>query len=291
MPIIPPTRPPYKNVPRSLVLVVWQLAKGAPASLSRLEKHLFEGMTPPPSVTGHQLIPRDTPFVLVFNHYENKEMASWWGPFLMTRIISDRLSESTRADGRILSDPSAAGGKLQRDPSEVRWLMAREWWYPGGFGRLVKQPVTRLLFGRIAQVYGFIRMPPVLAGDLTRGEGVAAVRQALALTRGEQPALIGLAPEGHTGPGGSLKEPPDGVGLFLLLLTHNAIPLLPAGWYQDEQGLIRVNFGPPFQLGAQKTDNREARDRDAAAQAMVAIGRLLPERLWGVYREAIGETR
>lgn len=279
MPIVPPTRPPYKNVPLSFALVAWQLAKGAPASLNTLGARLFGGMIPPPSVTGRQYIPSDSPFILVFNHYENREIASWWGPFLMTRIIAGCLERPKW---------NVSGENSHGDPWQVRWLMAREWWYPGGFGRLVKQPLTRLLFRRLAQVYGFIRVPPVLAGDITRGEGVTGVRQALALTRGAHPVLVGLAPEGHTGPGGALKEPPDGVGSFLLLLTHNAIPLLPVGWYQDETGVLRINFGPPVRLIDEGTRDRRARDRAAATQAMVAIGRLLPERLQGAYRKEMG---
>jgi 1-acyl-sn-glycerol-3-phosphate acyltransferase len=174
-----------------------------------------------------------------------------------------------------------------REPRQVRWVMAREWWYPPGFGRAVKQPLTRWLFARLAQAYDFVLAPPVLSGDLTRGDGVAGVRHALALTRGDEPALVGLAPEGNTGPGGALQEPPSGVGLFLLLLTHEKIPLLPIGWYEDERGVLTINFGAPLQLHVPRLKDRQARDRAAATQAMTAIGRLLPGRLWGVYRGQI----
>jgi hypothetical protein len=266
VPLVPRTRPPYKNVPRVIVSVLWQLARGAPASLTLIERLLFAGMTPPPRVRGVELIPSESPFVAIFNHYESARVAAWWGPLQMTRAIAEHRT---------------------REPRQVRWLMTREWWYPSGFGRAVKQPLTHLLFARLAQVYSLVPVPPVLPGDLTRGDGVAGVRHALALTRGLEPELVGLAPEGNTGPGGALQEPPSGVGLFLLLLTREEIPLLPIGWYEDEPRVLTISFGVPFQLHVPRMKDRHARDRAAATQAMTAIGRVLPERLWGAYSSQI----
>jgi hypothetical protein len=292
VPVIPPTRPRYKNVPRALANLLWDMARGAPAPLTAIEERLFAEMTPAPVVSGKAWIPPDSPFVAIFNHYESEHVAAWWGPFLMTGVIAENTvrspkSELYRAHREEGGYPTPSGeGRIP-----VQWLMAREWWYPGGFGRLVKQPLTRLLFARLAQVYGFVRVPPVLDGDLTRGEGVAGVRQALALTRGENPPVVGLAPEGHGGKGGTLKEPPSGAGLFLLHLTHERIPLLPIGWYEDEAGRLTIRFGSPFQLLLTRMSGRHSRDRAAATQAMTAIGRLLPDRLWGTYRGEIEETR
>jgi 1-acyl-sn-glycerol-3-phosphate acyltransferase len=287
VPVVPPTRPRNKNLPSVLGSVIWDLARGTPASLTEVEKKLFAGMTPPPRVTGEQVIPRLSPFVVVSNHFETARVASWWGPFLMTELIEERRNRAVRQGDLPRRENARLKPGEQVDSSRIRWLMAREWWYPRGFGRLVKQPLTRMLFGRIARVYGFILVPPVLDGDLTRGEGVAGVRQALALTRGEHPSLVGLAPEGGTGPGGALKEPPSGVGLFLLMLSHGKIPLLPIGWYEDKRGGLTINFGAPFPLLVPERSDRRARDRAIVMQAMTAIGRLLPERLWGAYREEI----
>ena len=296
MPLVPPTRPRYKNVPRVLVSVFWDLALGAPAPLNHIERILFAGMTPAPEVTGSRFIPPDSPFVAIFNHYESARAAAWWGPLLMTSVIAEHRRRAT-GQGELpsLKPIGESETGVGADPTRIRWLMASEWWYPSGFGRLVKQPLTRFLFGRLAKVYGFVRVPPVLDGDSTRGEGVAGVRRALALTHGEHPALVGLAPEGNTGPGGALREPPSGVGLFLLHLTHENIPLLPISWYENERGLLTINIGAPFHLIVPRMKDRHARDRAAAKLAMTAIGRLLPQRLWGAYREEIeassdGET-
>jgi hypothetical protein len=267
MPLVPPTCPPYKNVPRVIARLVYHLLTGAPASLSAMAAGLLDGMTPPPRTLCPEWIPPVDPFVLIFNHYESARVAAWWGPLLMARTVT-----------------------LQRRamPCELRPVMTREWWYPpGSFGRAVKQPLTRLLFARLAGVYGLVLVPPVLRGESTRGEGVAGVRQALALTRGANPQLVALAPEGHTGPRGTLKAPPPGAGQFLLWLSRGTLPLLPAGWFEDEQARLTIRFGEPFQLDVSRSRDREATDCAAAARAMTAIGRLLPSHLWGAYADQL----
>ena len=221
----------------------------------------FAGVSPPPRIIDAELIPSEQPFLAIFNHYESARAAAWWGPLLISGAIAARRT---------------------REPREVRWIMAREWWYPRGLGRWVKQPFTRVAFARLAQVYGLVLVPPILEGFTTRGEGMSGVRHALALTRGKTPALVGLAPEGRTGPGASLCEPPPGAGLFLLLLTHDTLPCVPVGIYEEGATLI-LRFGAPFQLTVPRTPDRDLRDRAAATQAMLAIGRLLPERLLGAY--------
>ncbi len=263
MPIFPPTQPPFKNVPCALP-VFWHVLTGTPGSLVSFADRLFAGVNPPPQLSGTEFIPRESPFVLISNHYESTCAPAWWGGLLIARAVANYRT---------------------REPRQVRWLMAREWWYPDGFGRAVKQPFTRWFFSQIAKAYGFVLLPPVLDGDQTRGEGVAGVRHALALTRGANPQLVGLAPEGNSGPGGALKEPPPGTGLFLLLLTHGALACLPAGWYEDESHVITVRFGPPFQLNVPRLADRHARDQLAATRAMTEIAKLLPERLRGAYTQ------
>lgn len=119
-----------------------------------------------------------------------------------------------------------------------------------------------------------------------------SVRHALALTRGRNPQLVGLAPEGRTGDNFALCEPPLGAGLFLFMLTHDTLPLLPSGIYEDDtDGVLTVRFGAPFQLCVPRSAPRDERDAQAARQVMVQIGRLLPERMWGAYCVEIQKTQ
>jgi hypothetical protein len=238
---------------------------GVPSSISRDATLLLRNVRPAPRVLNAENIPPDSPFVLTVNHYDHPGLGAWWGASVMLCAVAARRT---------------------REPREVRFAIAREWWYPSGFGRAFKQPLTRWFFGQVAKTYGLITLPPVL--EEFRGQAAPEIRRALALTRGNHPQLVGLAPEGRTGPNLSLCEPPAGAGLFLQLLTHDTIPCLPAGIFEDTTFALTVNFGAPFQLRVQRGLPRDERDRQAARRVMVEIGKLLPERMWGVYREEIG---
>jgi len=132
-------------------------------------------------------------------------------------------------------------------------------------------------------------LPPVI--EEYKGTAAVYLKKILALTRGDHPQLVGLSPEGRTGPNATLCQPPTGAGLFLELLAHNQIPLLPVGFFQDDENAMVANFGKPFKLNVARHLTREQRDGEASRQAMVEIGKLLPEKMWGEYTEDIRRTR
>ena len=261
-----PQQSQYHHSLRLLVPVL-RVLLGKPTSISRDAALLLRGAHPTPRVLNAENIPTCSPFLLLINHYDRPGLGAWWGAATIVTAIA-----ALRA----------------REPREIRMVMAREWWYPGGIGRLVKQPFTRWAFGQIAHAYGILTLPPVL--ETYRGQGGLNVRRALAVTRGDNPALVAIAPEGHTGPNLSLCQPPDGAGLFLLMLTHDSIPCLPAGIFEDETNTLTVNFGPSFKLDVPKKLSKEDRDGAAAQQAMIQIGKLLPKKMWGVFAADISQA-
>ncbi len=256
------SRPHYRHSLRMLPPFLGALL-GRPASLSRTCALMIQDAPIPPRALNTQNIPRDGTFILAVNHYDRPGMGMWWSGALAVATIA----------------------KHRTDPREFRAVMVREWWYPRGFGRIVKQPLTRWAFGQFAKAYKIALLPPAI--DEYKGTGGIAVRRVLALTRNDKPELVAMAPEGFAGKNGTLKYPPAGAGLFLLMLSHDTIPFLPVGIYEDDENRLTANFGAPFMLCVPRTLSREERDREAARQVMVRIGKLLPERLWGAYREEI----
>lgn len=248
-----------------LVKPTLRVLLGKPSSLYQVSSILVNGMSPPPRVLHPENIPSSGSFVLVVNHYDHKGLGAWWGISLLAHAIHERRPGDSR---------------------ELHFAMAREWWYPSGLGRAVKQPLTRWFFGQLGKSYGLVLLPPALGNNEFRGQGVVAVRHAMALTRGDKPELIGIAPEGRTGPDLTLCEPPLGAGLFLLMLTNERMPCLPVGLF-EENSILSANFGEPFCFRKFHKLPRDVRDREAARQAMLEIGTLLPERMWGVYQEDI----
>jgi len=256
------SRPRYRHSFR-MVFPFLRALLGRPASLSRTCALMMQDAPVPPRILNAHHIPSTGDFILVMNHYDRPGLGAWWIGALAVTAIAQRRT----------------------DPREIRGVMAREWWYPKGWRRRIKQPLTRWAFGQLAKTYGILTLPPVI--EEYKGTGAIAVRRVLALTRGETPQLVGMAPEGRTGENLALCNPPEGAGLFLLLLSHNKIPFLPAGGFEDDENRLTVNFGAPFMLDVPNTLPRAERDREAAKQVMVQIGKLLPERMWGVYREEI----
>ncbi len=263
------TRPSYRYTLDLLVPAI-RILLGIRSSLSRDAALMLQGAYPPPRVLNAQYIPTDSPFIVVYNHYDRPGLGAWWGIApIATTIAAQRT----------------------REPREVHFMMAREWHYAHGIGHWIIQPLTRWFFGQFAKTYDCIGLPPALLdSDAYRGQGAAALRRALGLTRRNPPELIGVAPEGNTGENLGLCQPPRGTGQMLLLLTRNTIPLLPVGIFEDDDQVLTVNFGKPFTLEVSPHLAKLARDTASTQQVMVQIGKLLPERMWGVYRQDIQQT-
>ena len=258
--------PRYSYSPSKLLLPLFRVLLGIPSTLSHDTALLLHGAHPTPRAINIENIPPDSPFVLTMNHYDHPGLAAWWGVAIIATTIAKR---------RIC------------EPRELHMMMAREWWYPHGFERWTKQPFTNWFFGQVSKAYNTLRLPPVLGNGEFRGEGAISIRKAMALTHGDNPQLVGLAPEGKTGDHLALCAPPHGGGLFMLLLTHDRIPILPVGLYEDETRTLIANFGEPYMLSVSRHLSKIERDRKSARQVMIHIGKLLPPRMWGVCCEDI----
>ena len=260
--------PRYEYPIHLLVQPAVRVLFGLPSSVGQDAARLLRGAHPTPRVLNEEAIPSVSPFVLTINHYDRPGLGAWWGISPIIFAIASRRSV---------------------EPRDIHMAMAREWWYPPGFGHLVKQPLTHWFFGQISKTYGTIRLPPIVGEKGLLSDGAISIRRAISLTRGEHPQLVGIAPEGQTGDHLSLCKPPPGAGLFLLMLTHDTVPVLPAGIFEDDDGTLTVRFGAPYFLRVPPNTAREERDAKSAEQVMLQIGRLLPERMWGIYRNDISD--
>jgi hypothetical protein len=165
----------------------------------------------------------------------------------------------------------------------VHWVITAAWTSPDPFYTRTVTPLSRWLFRRAAQVYGFTNMPPMPPRPGEEAERAKAVRQVLNIAHKLPAAIIGLAPEGGDSPGGS-RLPSPGVGRFIVQLARIGFVILPAGIFESE-GTLCLHFGPIYMLPDVRGLNPAAFDRQAAEQVMRKIAPLLPEHLQGVYRE------
>lgn len=209
----------------------------------------------PRRVEGIEHVPSSPPFVLVANHYARPGLRPYHCGMIVTGLIAQ-------------ARPAVP---------HIRWVITSEW-----FGRRlgpvpIPPSLYRWTFRRVARVYGLAIMP--------RRAGKVVARAAVLrdIVRALKRECVGLMPE--AGGSGTLRQPLEGSGLFVHSLASRGTPIIPVGLWEDGDTLV-VSFGPPLALAPVGRDRLE-QERSASEQMMVAIGRLLPERQWGVYGEAI----
>jgi 1-acyl-sn-glycerol-3-phosphate acyltransferase len=236
---------------------LWGRRRDLPADIAAA----LTAVRPPPQVRNEHHVPAEGAFVLVLNHYERPGLKVFWSGCLASHAVAQRRSRH----------------------KAVRWLMTSEW-YNARLGPIpVPVLVSRLLFRRLGHVYGLVIVPRAAERGVGRA---AAMRSILNIVRGSDEP-IGLFPEAVGT--GRLIQPPPGLGSFLLLLSSHGLPILPAGAFEEE-GRLTVAFGPPFHIDVPRGASRADKERLASQQVMVAIGRLLPQELWGVYAPTIQEA-
>jgi len=209
----------------------------------------------PRRVEGIDHVPAVPPFVLVANHYARPGLR----PYHCGAVVTGLLAQARPA------------------LPLIRWVITSEW-----FGRRlgpvpIPPALYRWTFRRVARVYGLAIMPR------RAGEVVARAAVLRDIVRALQREAVGLMPE--AGGSGTLRRPLEGSGLFVHSLARRGVPVIPVGLWDDGDTLV-ISFGPPLALDPTGEDRLE-QDRAASEQMMVAIGRLLPERQWGVYHEAV----
>jgi 1-acyl-sn-glycerol-3-phosphate acyltransferase len=210
---------------------------------------------PAPEVLGGEHVPERGPCLVVCNHYTRPGLGAWWTVLAIGDAVATRRHP--------LADP------------QMHWVMTAAWTFPtSSWRRHALMPLTYFAFDRVAQIYGFVTMPP-MPPDPSQVEARAmAVRRTVRLARhlAATGGILGLAPEGQDTPGG-LAEPPAGAGEFIALLVQAGLPVLPVG-LSEPAGQLRVSFGPLFVPDIPA--RRAGQDRVVIRQVMDAIARELP---------------
>lgn len=246
---------PDYRVPASLWLkLAGSLLAGKRRSVLADSLTAFADGRPRLRLIGVEYIPPSEPCVVACNHNSLTGFAAIW--------IALGIS-------------AAFAGRDERAEQDIRWVMTAAWTYPDEplKARLLT-PVTRLLFARLARMYGFVNMPPMPPAPHEVQARAAAVLKTVRLARQhrEHGVLIGLAPEGRDN-GPEMGSFPAGVGEFIGLLVSAGLAVLPVGVFEDGNTLV-VSFGEAFvpEVPAEK----RVRDSAVSAQVMAAIKRQLP---------------
>jgi hypothetical protein len=162
----------------------------------------------------------------------------------------------------------------------MHWVITGEFMYPGKWYEPIGAIGSRLLLRRIACVYGFTNMPPMPPRQKDVEARAASIRKVLEYVKLTERPIVGLAPEGHDPPEGTLTRPARGVGRFGLLLSKAGLRFVPVGAYEAD-GCFHIRFGEPYTLTVSGDLSPDEKDAQASQIIMKNIARLLPAHLRG----------
>ena len=223
-------------------------------SFRRDARRCVDQLFPALRVYGREHIPRAGAHLLTINHYAHPGFRAWWLALSVSAVV----------------------------PTDVHWITTAAWTYPDRFRARTITPLSRWLFGRVAQVYGFTSMPPMPPNPDDVVARAAAVRQVLTFARHTRQAVIGLAPEGSDAHDGKLQWPPNGSGRLMLHLSRIGLDVVPVGGFEAD-GAFCLRFGPGYKLNVSAGLANDERDREASRIVMQHIAAQLPARLRGEF--------
>lgn len=260
----PGERPPGVPALRYHIPLRWLLAMGRDMALDRprvlrADCALAVRMLPRrPAVEGLEHVPCSGPFVVIFNHYQRRDL--WIG--FCCGLLCDALW-GVRDDLRcrlVITDRALLDGATV--------------------------PLTLAIFARAARVWDLIRVTPPEAldarDDSARLHALRTCMEALRGESGRSTCLI-ISPEGMHGNSRGLKRASPGAGRSLLALAATGAPLLPAAVFEEPGGALHLRLGPAWHPQPPRDLPKTDLDVWAGDDALRRVAALLPENLRGVY--------
>jgi hypothetical protein len=211
-------------------------------------------LVPPLRVLAPENIPSCGPCLLTFNHYYRPGFNAWWMAMTLAAVV----------------------------PEEIHFVMTGELTWEGRRFAPLGSAGSRWLLRRLAELYGFTRMPPMPPRQKDVALRARSVREVLRYAEEHPQAVIGLSPEGSDQPGGLLSRPAAGAGRFISHLAARGCPIIPVGIY-EQSGELVILFGPQYRLAVDAGPRAEDVDRQAAQTVMAAIAACLPGQLRGEF--------
>ena len=244
--------PTYRLKAIVFIRIFLSAIAGKRRNFSADARRLIKGITPPPIFKNKQHIPATGPVLVTLNHYSRPGFMVFWAAAALSTVL----------------------------PTPPIWLMTSAWTDRTKGFDLLRTWLTRMLFTRLAGIYGFITSPPMPPVPEEVRERAVSIRRLVNRLREQSNPVLCLAPEGMDFPDGVLGFPPDGTGKFILHLSKDLKRILPVGVY-EENGELILNFGRSYTLDLEYLAGRD--DKEISAVVMKAIALLLPAPLRGQF--------
>ena len=224
-----------------------------PRSLARDTVTLLNSRKPRPLILGIENIPRNGAVLFVANHHHRKTLWIGWAGALLIEAVNNI--------------------RPARSPVRVVMNNAQRM---SLFGQNRIMPFSRFAFRRVAHFWQMLLIP--VERENTAGQA-AALKATINVLKQGLPVLF--FPEGEFGTAYGLVEALQGTGTFIVLASRRAAVVPCAFW--EEGDILRGQIAPRLTI----TDSDDAAVRQ---QVMIAIGKMLPESMWGSLAGLIRET-
>ena len=205
----------------------------------------ISGVLPPIQVINEKNIPDQDPGLVTLNHYSRPGFSIVW----------------------------AALGISAQLPEKHLWLMTNAWTNRTRGIDQLRTRITRVLFNRLAGMYGFITAPPMPPALDELAERTGSVRKLIRFIRENPETILCIAPEGQDFKYGKLGKPPEGTGKFIFQIQKHLEQINPVGIW-EENGRLIMRFGEPYTLD--KGCKYEDSDMEISNLVMGKIASLLP---------------
>jgi hypothetical protein len=239
------TYPSYLFPKILAIKIILSLLKNEKRCITSDSVRAISGVLPPIQIIDKKNIPDEGPGLVTLNHYSRNGFSIVWA----TLGISAQL------------------------PKKHLWLMTNAWTNrTRGFDQL-RTGVTRILFKRLAGMYGFITTPPMPPALDELAERALSIRKLMRFIHENPQTILCIAPEGQDFEYGKFGKPPEGTGKFILQIQKQLEQIIPVGVW-EENGRLILKFGEAYTLD--KDCKYEDSDMEISNLVMDKIANLLP---------------
>ena len=189
---------PTYSLPKNLIIeIALSFLRNKERSIKSDSVTAISGIFPPIQIIGRKKIPVGGPGLVTLNHYSRPGFSIIW----------------------------AALGISAQLPEKHFWLMTNAWTNRTKGIDQLRTKITRILFKRLASMYGFITTPPMPPAPDEFTERALSIRKIVGSIRKNPNMILCIAPEGQDFEYGKLGKPPAGTGKFIFQIQKQLITL------------------------------------------------------------------
>lgn len=237
---------PSYSLPKKLIIeITLSFIRNKERSIKSDSLTSISGIFPPIQIIGRKKIPVRGPGLITLNHYSRPGFFIIW----------------------------AALGISAQLPEKHLWLMTNAWTNRTKGIDQLRTIITRILFKRLARMYGFITTPPMPPAPDEITERALSIRKIIDAINQDPKTILCIAPVGQDFRNGGLGETPAGTGKFIFQIQKQLEQIIPVGVWEENERLI-LKFGESYMIDNSYTYRDP--DTEISNLVMSKIAELLP---------------